>query len=65
MFRVVPAIFVSKWNDEIPITRIGLLPQAGRDFGFDAIYDLLVERHVIARKIDILCDCLRDMRSKK
>ena len=27
--------------------------KAGRDFGFDTIYDLRVEGHIIVRKIDI------------
>jgi hypothetical protein len=57
MFRVVPAVFVSKRNDEIPIARITALTKAVRDFGFDTIYDLPVEGHIIVRKIDI---CLRD-----
>jgi hypothetical protein len=65
MFRVVPAIFVSKRNDEIAIARTPALTKAGRDFGFDTINDLRVERDVIAGKIDILLDCLRGMRSKK
>jgi len=59
MFRVIPAVFVSKRNDEIPIARIIALTKAGRDFGFDTIYDLRVEGHIIVRKIDI---CLRDAR---
>ena len=42
MFRVVPAVFVSKRNDEIPIARITALTKAGRDSGFDTIYDLRV-----------------------
>lgn len=65
MFRVVPAVFVSKRNDEITIARARGLAQATRDLGFDAIYDLIVERDIIAGKIDISRDCLRDMRSKK
>ena len=47
MFRVVPAVFVSKRNDEIPIARIIALTKAGRDFGFDTINDLGVKRHVV------------------
>ncbi len=54
MFRVVPAVFVSKRNDEIPIARITALTKAGRDFGFDTIYDLRVEGRIVVRKIDIL-----------
>jgi hypothetical protein len=59
---VVPAVFVSKRNDEIPIARIIAFTKAGRDFGFDTIYDLRVERHIIVRKIDIPLEqtCLRD-----
>jgi hypothetical protein len=62
MFRVIPAVFVSKRNDEIPIARIIALTKAGRDFGFDTIYDLRVEGHIIVRKIDIPRGraCLRD-----
>src|SRR6266576_1990459 len=56
-FRVVPAILVSKRNDEIPLARVTALTKAGRDFGFDTIYDLRVEGHIIVRKIHI---CLRD-----
>ena len=62
MFRMVPAVFVSKRNDEIPIVLIIALTKAGRDFGFDMIYDLRVEGHIIVRKIDIPLEqtCLRD-----
>ena len=42
-----------------------VLTEAGRDLGFDTIYDLIVERQVIAGKIDIPRGCQRDMRSKK
>jgi hypothetical protein len=48
---------VSKRNDEIPLARVTALTKASRDFGFDAIYDLRVEGHIIVRKIHI---CLRD-----
>ena len=65
MFRVVPAVLVSKRNDEIAIARAPGLAQASRDLGFDPIYDLIVEWHVITGKIHISRDCLRDMRSKK
>src|SRR6266513_1303592 len=65
MFRVVPAVFVSKRNDEIAIARAPGLAQASRDFGFDTIYDLLVERHVIAGKIDGPRGCLRHIRGEK
>jgi hypothetical protein len=53
MFRVVSAVLVSKRNDEIAIARIIALTKAGRDLGFDTIYDLRVEGHIIVRKIDI------------
>jgi hypothetical protein len=56
-FRVIPAVLVSKRNDEIPLARVTALTKAGRDFGFDTIYDLRVEGHSIVRKIYI---CLRD-----
>ena len=67
MFRVVPAVFVSKRNDEIPIARVTALTKAGRDFGFDTIYDLRVERHIVVRKIDIPLEqvCLRDAGQSK
>ena len=62
MFRMVPAVLVSKRNDEIPIARIIAFTKAARDFGFDTIYDLRVERHIVVRKIDIPLEqtCLRD-----
>ena len=56
-FRVVPAILVSKRNDEIPLARVTALTKTSRDFGFDAIYDLRVEGYIIVGKIHI---CLRD-----
>jgi hypothetical protein len=61
-FRVVPAILVSKRNDEISLARVAALTKAGRDFGFDMIYDLRVEGLIIVRKIDIPLEqtCLRD-----
>jgi hypothetical protein len=52
-FRIVSVIFVGERNDEIAIARIRAFTQAVRDFGFDAIYDLLVQRHIVVRKIDI------------
>jgi hypothetical protein len=37
-----------------------------RDFGFDPIYDLLVERHIVVRKIDIgLQPASRDKEKKR
>ena len=64
---MVPAVFVSKRNDEIPIAPITALTKAGRDFGFDTIYDLRVEGDIIIRKIDIPLEqaCLRDDRESK
>ena len=56
-FRVIPAVLVSKRNDEISLARVIALTQVGRDFGFDTIYDLRVEGLIIVRKIHI---CLRD-----
>jgi len=47
MFRMVPAVFVSKRNDEIAIAGIIALTKAGRDFGFYMIYDLGVKLHVV------------------
>jgi hypothetical protein len=67
-FRVVPAVLVGKRKDEIPIARITALTKAGRDFGFDTIHDLRVERHIIVRKIDIPLEQARlrdDGQSKK
>jgi hypothetical protein len=52
-FRIVSVIFVRKRNDEIAIARIRAFTKTIRDFSFDAIYDLLVERHLVVRKIDI------------
>jgi hypothetical protein len=56
-FRVIPFIFISKRNDEIPFAFKRALAKPGRDFGFDTIYNLRVEGHIIVRKIHI---CLRD-----
>ena len=47
MFRVIPAVLVSERNDEIAISRTIALTKAGRDSGFDTIYDLGVKRHVV------------------
>src|SRR5687768_3307728 len=65
MLRMVPAVFVSKRNDEIAIARALGFAQASQNLGFDAIYDLLVERQVIAGKIGFPRGCLRDRRSEK
>ena len=65
-FRVIPAVLVSKRNDEIPLARVTALTKAGRDFGFDTIYDLRVEGHIIVRKIDIsACATRGNQRSKR
>ena len=40
MFRVIPAVLVSERNDEIAIARTVALTKAGRDSGFDTIYNL-------------------------
>lgn len=46
-FRVVPAVLVRKRNDEIAIVGIRALAQAGRDLGFDPIYNLRVKRVIV------------------
>ncbi len=51
--RVIPLVLISKRNDEIAIVRILAIPQPSQDFGFNAVCDLFVERHIIVRKIDI------------
>lgn len=38
---------------KLKATRICAFTKAIRDFAFDAIYDLHVERHIVVRKIDI------------
>ena len=64
-FRVIPLVLISKRNDEIAIARISALTKASRDFGFDTIYDLSVEGHIIIRKIDILpCATMGKAKSK-
>src|ERR1043166_6143693 len=65
MVRMIPAVLVSERNDEVAIARAPGLAQASRDLGFDTIYDLIVERDIIAGKIDSPRDCLRHVRSKK
>ena len=59
-FRVISAILIRKRNYEIAFVRKSALAKARSDFGFDPIYDLSVERHIIVRKIDI--SRLRDQR---
>jgi hypothetical protein len=52
-FRVISAILIRKRNDKIAVARKSAPAKARSDFGFDPIYDLSVERHIIVRKIDI------------
>ena len=52
-FRVISAILIRKRDYEIAFSSQSALAKARRDFGFDQIYDLSVERHVIVREIDI------------
>ncbi len=47
-FRIVAGVLIGKRNDKTAIVRIGAFTQASRDFGFDAIYDLRVQRQIIA-----------------
>src|SRR6476619_5162076 len=59
-FRVISAILIRKRNDKITVACKRALAKARSDLGFDPIYDLSVERHIIVRKIDI--SRLRDQR---
>ena len=52
-FRVISAILIRKRNDKIALACKGAIAKAMSDFGFDSVYDLSVERHIIVRKIDI------------
>ena len=52
-FWVISAVLIRKRNDKIALVRKGTIAKARSDFGFDPIYDLRVERHIIVRKIDI------------
>jgi len=52
-FRVISAVLIRKRNYKIALVRKGAIAKARRDFRFDPIYDLCVERHIIIRKIDI------------
>ena len=62
-FRVIFAILVRERNYQIAFARKSALAKARSDFGFDRIYDLSVERHIVIRKIDI--SRLRDQRKPK
>ena len=62
-FRVISAVLIRKRNYKIALVRKGTFAQARSDFGFDPIYDLRVERHIIVRKIDV--SRLRDQRKPK
>ena len=52
-FRVISAVLIRKRNYKITLARKGTLAKARSNFGFDPIYDLSVQRHIIVRKIDI------------
>src|SRR6476660_4441525 len=52
-FRVISAILIRKRNDKITVACKRALAKARSNLGFDPIYDLSVERHIIVRKIDI------------
>ena len=52
-FRVISAVLIPKRNYKIAFARKSALAKTRSDFGFDPIYDLRVERHIIVRKIDI------------
>ena len=52
-FRMISAVLISKRNYKITLVRKGTIAKARSNFGFDPIYDLSVQRHIIVRKIDI------------
>ena len=52
-FWVISAILIRKRNYKIALARKGTIAKARSDFGFDPVYDLSVERHIIVRKIDV------------
>jgi hypothetical protein len=52
-FRVISAVLIRKRNYKITLVRKGTIAKARSNFGFDPIYDLSVQRHIIVRKIDI------------
>jgi hypothetical protein len=52
-FGVISAILIRKRNYKIAFARKRALPKARSDFGFNPVYDLSIERHIIVRKIDI------------
>ena len=55
-FRVVAAVLISERNHEVALAGQRALAKARRDLGFDPIYDLVVERLIVVRKIDIPLD---------
>jgi hypothetical protein len=62
-FRVISFVLIGERNYEVPFGREAAFAQPGSDIGFNPIYDLLVERHIIVRKIDISRP--RDQRTPK
>jgi hypothetical protein len=44
---------IRKRDDKITLPGKRAIAEARSDFGFDPVYDLSVERHIIIRKIDI------------
>jgi len=52
-FRVISAVLIRKRNYKIALVRKGAIAKARRDFDFDPIYDLSVQRHIVVRKINI------------
>src|SRR4029077_2022843 len=52
-FRVISAVLIRKRNYKITLVRKGTIAKARSNFGFDPIYDLSVQRHIIVRRIDI------------
>src|SRR6476660_3323188 len=62
-FRVISAVLIRKRNYEITLVRKGTVAKARSNFGFDPIYNLSVQRHIIVRKIDI--SRLRHQRKQK
>ena len=52
-FRVISAVLIRKRNYKIALARKGTIAKARSGFGFDPIYNLRVERHIIVRKINI------------
>ena len=52
-FRVISAVLIRKRNYKIAFARKSALAKTRSDFGFDPIYDLSVQRHIVVRKINI------------